>query len=77
MNTKLLAVILLAGFFAVGCANKAAVGTAAGVGAAGVGYEVYNKKRLDDNEDDFREGKITREEYEDRKDEIEDRSVVY
>lgn len=60
----------------VGCSQQAAVGAGA-AGAAGVGYEVYNKKRLDDNEEAFREGEINREEYENHKDEIEDRSVVY
>lgn len=76
MNNKLIAIILLTALFSVGCANKA-VGTAVGVGAAGVGYEAYNKKRLDDNEDDLREGRINREQYEQRKDEIEGRSAVY
>ncbi len=77
MNIKILAVILIAAFATVGCSNRAAVGTAVGAGVAGIGYEAYNKKRIEDNEEDFREGRITREQYEKRKHEIEDRSVVY
>lgn len=51
----------------------------AAVGAAGTGtaYEVQNKQALDALEEEFAEGKIDRDEYLRRKDEIEDRSVIY
>lgn len=80
MKTRILAlltVLTMAVVATSACTKRQAVGTAVGAGAAGIGYEAYNKKRIEDNEDDFREGKITRKEYERRKDELEDRSVVY
>ena len=77
IRTIALTLIMAASLTTVACSNRAAVGTAAGVGAAGVSYEAYNKKRLNDNEERFEKGEISREEYERRKDEIEDRSVVY
>jgi len=53
-------------------------GGAAAAGAAGAGaYEYSNREALEDLEDDYEDGRISREEYERRKDESEDRSVVY
>jgi hypothetical protein len=51
----------------------------AAVGAAGTGtaYEIQNKQALEQLEDQFREGRIDRDEYLRRKAEIEDRSAVY
>jgi uncharacterized membrane protein len=49
----------------------------AGVAASGAAYEYSNKRAVDALEEDHREGLITREEYERRKDEIEQRSLVY
>jgi len=72
--------VLLALVFALGTTgcNKWFWGGAAAAGAAGAGaYEYSNKEALEDLEEDFEEGKISREEYERRKEEIEDRSVVY
>jgi hypothetical protein len=70
-------VLLLA--FAVslnwGCAflGGAAVG-ALGTGAA---YEVHNKSQMDRLEDDYRNERISRREYEARKKQIEAGSVIY
>ena len=52
-------------------------GAAAGAGAAGAGYEYQNKKALDDLDEEYAEGKISREEYLRRRHEIDDHSVVY
>jgi hypothetical protein len=51
----------------------------AAVGAAGTStaYEVQNKKALEDLDEAFGEGRISREEYLRRKHEIEKRSAVY
>ena len=48
-----------------------------GAGVGGAAYELSNKKAMDDLKEDYEEGRISREEYERRKDEIEDRSLVY
>lgn len=80
MKTVIIPITLAATMAMVGCntttGQKAAIG-AGGAAAAGVSYEAYNKKRLDDNRDRFERGEITREQYEERKEEIESRSVVY
>ena len=70
-----------AGAGALACASLggcAFLGGAA-VGAAGTGtaYEVQNKQALDELDDEFGEGRISREEYLRRKREIEERSAVY
>lgn len=72
--------ILIAVVFALGTTgcNKWFWGGAAAAGAAGAGaYEYSNKEALEDLEDDYEDGRISREEYERRRKEIEDRSVVY
>lgn len=48
-----------------------------GVGVGGAAYEYSNKKAMDELKEDYEEGRISREEYERRKEEIEDRSLVY
>jgi hypothetical protein len=70
-----LGVLLLAGMGLGGCAFGA--GAAAGAGAAGAGYEYKNKQALDELDDDYAEGKISREEYLRRKREIDEHSIVY
>jgi len=57
-----------------GCTTKQVVGGAAVGGAA---YEYSNKRAMDALKEDYEEGKITREEYDRRKKEIEKRSIVY
>lgn len=49
----------------------------AGAGIGGAAYEYSNKRAMDDLRDDYEKGRITREEYDRRKKEIEKRSVVY
>ena len=59
------------------CSKEFVGGVAAGGAVAGGAYEYSNKRQLDDLEEDYKEGKISREEYERRKREIEKRSLVY
>ena len=47
-----------------------------GAGTAGGGYEYVNKRKLEQLDRDFEEGKLSREEYLRRKREIESGSVV-
>lgn len=48
-----------------------------GAGAAGGAYEYQNKQQLDELEKEFSEGKISREEYLNRKKQINEGSAVY
>lgn len=60
----------------VGCSSKAG-NVAAGAGAAGAAYEYSNKRSVDKLDEDVKAGKISREEYDRRRKEIEDKSLVY
>lgn len=79
MDTKAITVgLALAGLVAVGgCSRDALVGGAAVGAAAGGVYEYSNKEALEDLKDDYEDGKISKEEYQRRKRDIEKRSVVY
>ena len=57
-----------------GCSTKQVVGGAAVGGAA---YEYSNKRAMDALKEDYDKGRITQEEYDRRKKEIEKRSIVY
>lgn len=59
-----------------GCASKAG-NVALGAGAAGAAYEYSNKRQVDALERERAEGKISQEEYDRRRKEIEGRSAVY
>jgi len=63
--------------FALGCSRGAVGGAAVGAGAAGAAYEYQNKKALQSLEDDWKAGRISKDEYLRRKKEIEKRSLVY
>ncbi|OHB29929.1 MAG: hypothetical protein A2X84_01790 [Desulfuromonadaceae bacterium GWC2_58_13] len=63
--------------FSVGCSREMVGGAALGVGAAGAVYEYSNKEKLKDLENDYESGKINRDEYDRRKKEIEDKSLLY
>jgi hypothetical protein len=52
-------------------------GAAAGALGTGAGYEVQANRQMDRLDDDLRSGKISRREYETRKQQIERGSVVY
>ena len=74
MKRVLLAVLLTA-TTQWGCAFLG--GAATGALVTGGAYEVNNKRQMDRLEDDYRNERISRREYEDRKRQIENGSVVY
>ncbi|HKJ24970.1 MAG TPA: hypothetical protein VKB65_09130 [Myxococcota bacterium] len=75
----LLSTILLALMLSptLACDSHFLGGAAVGAGGAGAAYEYQNHEALEELEDDFRDGRISREEYLDRKHEIERRSAIY
>jgi hypothetical protein len=60
-----------------GCSPSFWGGAAAGVLGTGAGYEYQAKRQMDRLEDDRKSGRISREEYQDRKQQIERGSVIY
>jgi hypothetical protein len=52
-------------------------GAAAGALATGAGYEYSAKRQMDQLEEDYKNRRISREEYEDRKKQIEKGSIIY
>ena len=68
--------VVLAAMTAVGCSSKTG-NVAVGAGAAGAAYEYSNKRSVDKLDEEVKAGKISREEYERRRKDIEDKSVVY
>ena len=60
-----------------GCSPAFWGGAATGVLATGGGYEVGAKRQMDRLEEDFRNERISRREYEQRKQQIERGSVLY
>lgn len=80
MNTKIIASILallLTGSLSVGCSRDMLGGAAVGAVGAGAAYEYQHKKQMDRLEDDFKAGRIDREEYLKRKEDIESGSLIY
>jgi len=54
-----------------------AAGAAPSALATGAGYEINAKRQMDRLEDDYRHERISRREYERRKDQIERGSIIY
>ncbi len=52
-------------------------GAAVGSLATGAGYEINSKRQMDRLEDDYKNERISRREYEARKSQIEHGSIVY
>jgi len=73
----LLIVLSLPLVFTAGCSRDMVGGAALGAGAAGAAYEYSNKEALEDLDNDFQSGRISRDEYLRRKGEIERKSLVY
>jgi hypothetical protein len=71
----IIVLFLLAATTQWGCAFVG--GAATGVLATGAGYEINAKRQMDQLEDDLRNERITREEYEVRKRQIESGSIIY
>jgi hypothetical protein len=72
---KLVALILLLGLGQSGCAFLG--GAAAGSLATGAAYEINAKRQMDRLEEDFKNERISRREYEERKRQIEQGSLIY
>jgi hypothetical protein len=73
---KSIATMLLLGSLAMtGC--EFAAGAATGALATGAGYEINSKRQMDRLEDDYRRERISRREYERRREQIERGSIIY
>jgi hypothetical protein len=71
-----IATMLLLGSLAMaGC--EFAAGAATGALATGAGYEINSKRQMDRLEDDYRRERISRREYERRREQIERGSIIY
>lgn len=77
MEKLLVGVMLVALTVGVaGCSSKAG-NVALGAGVAGGAYEYSNKRAIEDLDRDLKDGKISKDEYDRRRREIESRSAVY
>lgn len=74
---RLLANFILIVSFAVVLAACSTREVATGAVVGGAAYEYSNKRTMDELKDDFNAGRISQEEYDRRKKEIEKRSLVY
>ena len=72
---KLLLLVMLASTAHWGCEFLG--GAAAGALATGAGYEYNSKRQMDKLEDDYKNERISRSQYEARKKQIESGSIVY
>lgn len=77
LRLLLIILISLPLVMASGCSRSAVGGAAVGVGAAGAVYEYSNKKALEDLKQDYESGKISGDEYQRRKQDIEKKSLIY
>jgi osmotically-inducible protein OsmY len=60
-----------------GCSSRFLGGAAVGAAGAGGAYELRNKQQMDRLEEEYKAGKITRDEYQNRKQQIEKGSIFY
>jgi len=72
---KILALILLASFTQGGCAFLG--GAATGAVVTGAGYEYNAKRQMDKLDEAYKDERISRQEYEKRKEQIEAGSIIY
>jgi hypothetical protein len=72
---KIMMLVLLLAASQSGCAFLG--GAATGALATGAGYEYNAKRQMDRLDDDLRAGRINRDEYNDRKQQIEKGSIIY
>ncbi len=77
MKTFSILMVMLSLLFLQSCSKELVGGAAVGAGAAGAAYEYQNKQAMDALKDDYKAGRITQEEYNRRKKEIENKSLVY
>ena len=76
MNKKYLFIGVLIITGVTGCSSKAG-NIGLGVGAAGAAYEYSNKRALEKLDQDYQAGKITKEEYDRRRKDIQSHSIIY
>lgn len=77
LRLLMITVVSLPLIFTVGWSRGAVGGAAIGAGAAGAVYEYSNKERLENLRHEYESGEISRDEYLRRKQEIEERSLIY
>jgi hypothetical protein len=77
MKKTLYTLVMLAGLAQWGCSPEFWGGAAVGALGAGGGYEYNAKRQMDRLDDDRKSGRISRDEYEDRKRQIERGSIIY
>lgn len=75
MKKLMLLSVLIIGLAQSGCEFIA--GTLVGAGASGGGYEYQAYRQMQQLEEDYKNKRISREEYEDRKKQIEKGSIIY
>lgn len=75
MNRLYIALVLIAFLAATGCQFLG--GAAVGAAGAGAGYEIQAKRQMDQLEEDYKNERISRSEYESRKAQIEKGSIFY
>lgn len=77
-SRKILLVLFLASSIGItGCSKEFWGGAAVGAVGAGAGYELSRKRQMDRLEEDRAAGRITQEEYQQRRAEIEKGSLIY
>jgi hypothetical protein len=77
MKKAIYAVLITGALAQAGCSPEFWGGAAVGALGAGGGYEYQAKRQMDRLEDDRKAGRISREEYQDRKQQIERGSLIY
>ena len=75
MKKVMLALVLLMGLGQSGCAFLG--GAALGALGTSAGYEYNAHSKMDQLEDDYKNERISRQEYESRKSQIEKGSIIY
>jgi hypothetical protein len=75
MKQLMLVLVMLVGLGQAGC--EFIGGAAVGAGATGVGYEYNAYRQMQQLEEDYKAERISRQEYEERKKQIEAGSIIY
>ncbi|HVO91903.1 MAG TPA: hypothetical protein VMT22_03635 [Terriglobales bacterium] len=75
MKKLMLALVLMVGLSQSGCAFLG--GAAVGALGTSAGYEINANSKMNQLEDDYKHEKISREEYESRKSQLEKGSIIY
>ena len=76
MKNSLLITGVVAALLCSGCSTAFWGGAASGVAGTGVGYEYHAKKEMDRIDTELKAGRMTQEEYNIRKDQIQRLSVI-